>query len=126
ANLIPAKTRQAEYDAFAAWIKACAADPALKNASKPEKTPALAVKPTEVVRHARKDQMLESFEANVWAIRFRCMNCHTEGTPQNDKLKKEHGERVAWAKKDGAAATMEYLLASKLIDPAKPTDSLLL
>src|SRR5439155_2974863 len=36
ANLIPAKTRQAEYDAFAAWIKACAADPALKNASKPE------------------------------------------------------------------------------------------
>jgi hypothetical protein len=82
ANLIPAKQRQAEYDAFAAWIKACAADPALKIAPKPEKTPALATKPVEVVRHARKDRMTESFEANVWAIRFRCMNCHTEGTPE--------------------------------------------
>jgi len=61
ANLIPAKQRQAEYDAFAAWIKACAADPALKNAPKPDKAPQLAVKPAEVVRHARKDRLLESF-----------------------------------------------------------------
>src|SRR5262249_52804765 len=37
AGLIPAKQRQAEYDAFAAWIKACAADPALRNAPKPAK-----------------------------------------------------------------------------------------
>jgi len=54
------------------------------------------------------------------------MNCHTEGTPQNDKLSKEHGDRVAWFKKGGPAATMEYLLASKLIDPADPEKSLLL
>jgi hypothetical protein len=126
ANLIPAKQRQAEYDAFAAWIKACAADPALKNAPKPEKSPALALKPAEVVRHARKDRLLESFESNVWALRFRCMNCHTEGTPQNDKLRKEHGDQVAWFKKAGPAATMEYLLASKLINTASPEKSLLL
>ena len=126
AGLISAKKQKAEYEAFAAWIKACAADPALKNAPKPDKAPALAVKPVEVVRHARKDRMLESFETNVWSLRFRCMNCHTEGTPQNDKLVKENGARVAWFKKDGPEATMEYLLASKLIDTDNPEKSLLL
>jgi hypothetical protein len=126
ANLIPAERRRAESEAFAAWIAACVADPALRNAPKSEKAPTLAVKPAEVIRHARKDRLLESFESNVWSIRFRCMNCHTEGTPQNDKLRKEHGDRVAWFKKGGPAATMEYLLASKLIDPADPAKSLLL
>jgi hypothetical protein len=126
AGLIAAKKQRAEYEAFAAWIKACAADPALRNAPKPSKAPALATRPPEVVRHARKDRMLESFEKNVWSLRFRCMNCHTEGTPQNDKFVKEHGERVAWFKKGGPEATMEYLLASKLIDVEKPEKSLLL
>lgn len=121
------KNRRAEREAFVAWIAACAADPKLKESPKlDEKELAKPPKPVEVIRHGRKDQMLASFEANVWAWRFRCMNCHTEGTPQNDKLRKEHGERVAWAKKDGVAATMDYLLASKLIDPAKPEESLLL
>lgn len=124
ANLIPAKQRQAEYDAFSAWIKACAADPALKNAPKTDKT--LTTKPVEVVRHARRDQMIESFEANVWSLRFRCMNCHTEGTPQNDKLRKEHGDQVSWFKKDGPAATMDYLLGSRLINLDDPEKSLLL
>ena len=82
--------------------------------------------PDAVIRHARKDRLEVSFESNVWAYRFRCMNCHTEGTPQNDKLRQKHGDRVAWFKKAGPAATMEYLLASKLIDSADPEKSLLL
>jgi hypothetical protein len=53
------------------------------------------------------------------------MNCHTQGTPENDKLRKEHGERVAWVKGD-AAATMNYLIGSKLIDTKEPEKSLLL
>ena len=126
AGLITAKQQQAEYEAFAAWIKACAADPALRDAPKPGTAPALGVKPVEVVRHARKDRVLESFESNVWSMRFRCMNCHTEGTPQNDKLVKEHGARVAWFKKGGPEATMEYLLAGKLLDLESPEKSLLL
>jgi hypothetical protein len=126
AGLISAKKQKTEYEAFAAWIKACAADPAIKNAPKSEKAPALATKPVEVVRHGRKDQMLESFETNVWSLRFRCMNCHTEGTPQNDKLVTENGARVAWFKKGGPEATMEYLLASRLIDTENPEKSLLL
>ena len=125
AALIHAETRRAEYEAFAAWIDACCADPKLRAApanpggDKPRRSP-------EVIRHARTDRLLESFEQNVWAWRFRCMNCHIEGTPQNDKFRKEHGLRVAWMKKDGAAATMEYLIASKLIDVKEPDQSLLL
>jgi hypothetical protein len=126
AGLISAKQQKAEYDAFAAWIKACAADASLRSAPKPEKAPALSVKPVEVVRHSRKDRMLASFESNIWSMRFRCMNCHTEGSPQNDKLVKEHGQRVAWFKKGGPEATMDYLLASKLIDLKDPEKSLLL
>ena len=54
------------------------------------------------------------------------MNCHTEGTPQNDKNRKEYGDRVAWVKKAGAKATMDFLIASKLIDLKNPDKSLLL
>ncbi len=126
-NAIHAKVRKAEREAFLAWITACAADPKLMATAKlDEKERATPTRPVEVIRHARKDSMLESFEKNVWAWRFRCMNCHTEGTPQNDKYRKEHGDRVAWVKKDGPAATLEYLIATKLVDPAKPEQSLLL
>jgi hypothetical protein len=127
APAVHAANRKAEYEAFAAWIKACAADPALRDA--PTIDPAGRAKPRTdeaVIRHARTDRLLASFEQTVWALRFRCMNCHTEGTPQNDKLVKEHGARVAWVKKAGPQATMDYLLASKLIDPADPEKSLLL
>ena len=124
---IHAAKRQAEYDAFAAWIKACAADPALRDAPKLEAAElAKPAKPNEVIRHARADRLLESFERTVWALRFRCMNCHTEGTPVNDKHRKEYGERVAWVKKAGPKATMDYLIASKLIDVKDPEKSLLL
>ena len=125
-SLIPARQQKAEYEAFAVWIKACAADPNLRSTPKSEKAPALALKPVELVRHARRDRLVDSFETNIWSMRFRCMSCHTEGTPQNDKLVKEHGDRVAWFKKAGPAATMDYLLSSKLIDLNEPEKSLLL
>jgi hypothetical protein len=128
ANLIHEKTRKAEYEAFAEWIKACCNDPALRDAAQLDpKEFAKPEKPNEVIRHGRKDRVLESFEQNVWAMRFRCMSCHIEGTPENDKLVKEHGPRVAWMKKGGAAATMTYLLnETKLLDTESPEKSLLL
>lgn len=126
-SLIHAKTRQAEYEAFADWIKSCCADTKLRNAPKLDaKEQAQPSRPVEVIRHARKDRLLESFERNVWSMRFRCMSCHIEGTPQNDKYRKEHGERVAWVKKTDPEATMDYLIASKLIDVKEPEKSLLL
>jgi hypothetical protein len=127
AALIHARTRQAEYEAFAAWIEACCADPGLRKAAKlDDKERARPALPVEVIRHGRTDRLLESFERNVWAIRFRCMNCHTEGTPQNEKLRQEHGPRVAWVKQAGPQATMDYLLTSRLIDTGEPEKSLLL
>lgn len=127
ANAVSAKLRKLERDAFLAWITACADDPKLAGSEKLDpKELAKPERPVEVIWHNRKDNMLESFEKNVWSWRFRCMNCHTEGTPQNDKFKKEHGDRVAWVKKAGAAETMEYLMATKLIDIENPEKSLLL
>src|SRR5262249_29209958 len=89
AAAVHAKNRKAEREAFLAWIRACAADPSLKAAPKFAETPAKPARPNEVIRHARKDRVLASFETNVWAWRFRCMNCHTEGTPQSEKHIKE-------------------------------------
>ena len=119
--------RKREYDAFVAWLKASAADPALRNAPKLKaEEQAKPPRPNEVIRHARKDRLVESFTNNVWAMRFRCMNCHNEGTPQNDKLVKENGERVAWFKKGVPEETLDYLMQSKLIDVKQPEKSLLL
>lgn len=126
-NVVSAVLRRAEREAFVAWVAACAADPRLRAAPKAGAGErAGPARPAEVVRHARKDRVLASFEANVWAWRFRCMNCHTEGTPQNDKSRRQYGDRVAWVKKTGPAATLDYLIASQLIDPATPERSLLL
>jgi mono/diheme cytochrome c family protein len=127
AALIQQKVRRAEYEAFAEWIKRSAADPRMRALPKLEAAKvARPIRPPEVIRHARKDRLLASFENTVWAMRFRCMGCHTEGTSENKKLVEEHGERVAWFKAGGPEATLDYLRTSKLIDPEKPELSLLL
>jgi hypothetical protein len=126
-SLIHQKNRAAEFEAFAAWVKACCADRELVAAPK-LKAEELAKppRPVEVIRHARKDQLLESFTNSVWAMRFRCMSCHIEGSAENKKLVAENGERVAWFKTGGPEATLKYLMESKLIDTKEPEKSLLL
>ncbi len=78
AKLIHAKMRRAEYEAFAAWITACAGDPDLRN-SPPlnESERAAPDKPDAVIRHARKSRVVDSFARNVWSQRMRCFPCHT-------------------------------------------------
>jgi len=49
-----------------------------------------------------------------------------EGSPENAKLVAQHGPRMAWFKKDGPEAALDYLLASRLIDVKNPRKSLLL
>src|SRR5207245_1689727 len=48
--LIHQKNRAAESEAFAAWLKACAADPALRSAPK--------LKPTELARPPKPDEVI--------------------------------------------------------------------
>lgn len=127
ASLIHQKNRTAEYEAFAAWVKACCADKALVASPKlKEADLAKPARPVEVIRHARKDHLLESFTNTVWAMRFRCMNCHTEGAAKAKELAAEHGDRVVWFKAGGPEATLKYLMDSKLIDTKEPAKSLLL
>lgn len=78
AKMIHEKMRKAEYEAFASWIKACCADPQLRDLPAPSKA-ALAKpeRPNEVIRHARKSRLVDSFTRNVWSQRMRCFPCHT-------------------------------------------------
>jgi hypothetical protein len=127
ASLIHQKTREQELAAFADWVERSARDPRMRALPKqPGGNKAGPKRPLEVVRHARMDRVLESFTQNVWAMRFRCMSCHLEGTPPSQKLVAKHGKQVAWFKSAGPAATLDYLRTTKLIDVAAPEKSLLL
>ena len=127
AALVSAKVRKSEFDSFSEWIKACAADPKLREA--PKLAPAELAKPKrpdEVIRHNRIDAVLASFERNIWSQRFRCTACHAADGAENAKLVKENGEEMTWIRREGPEATMKYLLTSKLIVPKSPEKSLLL
>src|SRR5258706_8220313 len=127
AQLISDKVRKMEYDAFAEWIKASAADPKLREA--PKFAPAelgQPKRPLEVIRHARADKVAELFEKNVWSQRFRCTGCHSAESAEYAKLVKENGEEMMWIRKEGAEATMQYLLSSKMVTPKAPEQSLIL
>lgn len=127
AQLISDKVRKMEYDAFAEWIKASAADPKLREAPKLAASElAQPKRPVEVIRHARLDKVAELFEKNVWSQRFRCTACHSSESPEYSKLVKENGEEMMWIRKEGAEASMQYLLASKLVVPKAPEQSLIL
>ena len=126
AALISAKVREAELAAFADWIQASARDPKLRSAAKlPVAEVAKPSRPLEVIRYARTDRLLASFEENIWSQRFRCSGCHSPKGSENAKLVEKHGEQVSWMK-DTADATMRYLLDSENINVKQPDRSRLL
>lgn len=126
AALISAKVREAEYAAFSEWIKASSNDPKLRGAPKLESGElAKPTRPKEVIRHARTDRLLASFEENVWSQRLRCSFCHSPASKENAKLVAEHGEQVSWLR-DNPEATMRYLRDSENINVKRPERSRLL
>jgi hypothetical protein len=126
ASLISAKVREAELAAFTEWITASARDPKLRAAAKLSAADvAKPVRPLEVIRHARTDRLLASFEENIWSQRFRCNGCHSPAGKENARFVAEHGEQVAWLK-DTAEATMRYLIATENINLKQPERSRLL
>lgn len=89
ARLIHEKTRKAEYEAFAAWIRACCNDPKLRDLARLSPADlARPARPDPVIRHARKNRVVDSFVRNVWSQRMRCFPCHTphELDESNPKL----------------------------------------
>lgn len=144
---IHAKNRQAEFEAFSHWIKACCQDAELL-AAKPASDSAKAGPSltNEVIRHTRKDRVLDSFIRNVWSQRMRCFPCHTPGEldPNNPMHKKPIERHREFVKQYGARMnlfrdtplrTMRSLIASSkkrddarlpLINVDEPEKSLLI
>ncbi|MBG85295.1 MAG: hypothetical protein CMO80_00130 [Verrucomicrobiales bacterium] len=123
-KMIHAKNREAEYEAFAAWIKAGAKDPRLVSLPAPKET-AGPDKAHEIIRHARIDRVLDSFKRNVWSQRMRCFPCHTpheiDGNSQKHRLARERLKKMKHNLgnlftermdifKETPEATMEYLI----------------
>jgi hypothetical protein len=147
AKLIHTKTRQAEYDAFLAWIKACSADVRLREL--PRLTAAELArpdKPDAVIRHNRKDRLLDSFVRNVWSQRMRCFPCHTPFeldavSQQHPKARETHrqfeeqfGQRMNFFKETPEATLRQLIVSSRkpaqghlpVINVEQPAKSLLL
>ena len=122
-SLVSDIVRQQEYEAFKAWIVAAAKDPKLAAA----KTGDAKLGPSvsdEVIRHARKDQVLASFLDNVWSEVGRCAACHSPD--RNQEQVKKHGKKVNWIKLGDPQGTLDYLLTTGIIDADSPEGSLLL
>lgn len=149
AKLIHADQRNAEFEAFSNWIEACCADERLRSLPATEEL-AKPSAPDEVIRHARKSRIVDSFVRNVWSQRLRCFPCHTPNDidPENPrhqgaiKKRKEFGEKYGQEMLDRLAIfretpeqTLAHLIESSkntpsdrlpLINLEKPSDSLLL
>ena len=141
------KNRNAEYEAFSRWIEVCCNDSALMSAeltlSIPKAGPS---HPDEVIRHTRKDRVIDSFVRNIWSQRMRCFPCHTpaeldRNNPLHKKpiqrhrdFVKQYGARMNIFK-GTAEETMRSLIGSSrkqrdnrlpLINLAEPENSLLI
>ncbi|OAI54351.1 hypothetical protein AYO44_03520 [Planctomycetaceae bacterium SCGC AG-212-F19] len=127
AALIHAKVRQAEYEAFAAWIAASASDPRLRNAPKLGAVEANAEKEqfaAEIEAVAQTDKVLALFQRTIWAEGKRCSDCHMPGGKNNAKLVAKEGQKMNWIKQT-PAATMKYIIDNKLVDTKEPEKSLM-
>ncbi|TWT68679.1 hypothetical protein Pan14r_09260 [Crateriforma conspicua] len=127
ARRIHAKNRKAEYDAFSYWIVACCQDQDLLSA-RPSvgNQKAGPSHSDDLIRHTRKDRVLDSFVRNVWSQRMRCFPCHTPGeldadNPMHQKpierhrdFVKQYGARMNLFK-ETPWETMRSLVASSRI-----------
>lgn len=146
ARLIHARTRKAEYDAFAAWIKACCSDPRIRDLPPLQGvSPTKARKPDPVIEYTRKNRVVDSFARNVWSQRMRCFPCHTpneldESNPNHEKpiarhaeLEKTFGQRINIFRESPEATLRQLMVSSRsprpdrlpLINVADPAKSLL-
>lgn len=121
-SLITDKVRVEEAAAFREWIVAAVKDQQLLKA---KSTASVGPQVSdELIRHARKDRVLNSFAENVWSEVGRCAACHSPD--KNQAQVKKFGNRVSWIKPRDMQGTMQNLLDSGIIDVDAPEKSLLL
>jgi len=117
-----AKVRRAEHQAFQTWIRAAVRDPDLLAIKSDAKVGTEL--PVEVIRHMRRDRVLESFVDNVWSQIGRCINCHSP--ENNERLVKKHGDQVSWIRPNDPAATLAQCVEQFIVDTDDPEESLIL
>ena len=125
-SLVSAEVRQQEYAAFRAWIVAAVRDETLLAA---KATSSVGPKvPLAVVRHARKDRVLDSFVENVWSEINRCNHCHSPefNHAHVKRFGKEYVDGISWVVPNDPQATLDRLVEWALIDTDAPEESLLL
>ena len=118
-----AKLRAEELSAFQSWITAVAKDPKLA-AAPAHVEPIGPTLPKEVIRHARRDRVLESFVENIWIERERCAGCHSPD--KNQRLIEKHGEHISWISPEDPAGTLATIIEHELINIKDPDKSLIL
>jgi hypothetical protein len=117
-----AKVRRAEYQAFRSWILAAVNDADLLKAKSTDVSIGTEL-PGEVIRHMRKDRVLESFVENVWSEFGRCVHCHSP--EKNQKLVEKHGEQMSWIKPGDPIGTLQHCIEAGIIDGEFPDESML-
>lgn len=122
-TLVGEQARKEEHDAFRAWIRAAAADPALL-AAKIDRQPIGPTADLETIRHTRVDGVLASFIDGVWSEVGRCAGCHSPD--RNREQVEKHGEYISWIRPGDPRGTLANLLESKLVDEQHPEQSKLL
>lgn len=120
------KARKQEYEAFRAWIRAAIKDPKLAAA----KTDSDQLGPrvdVAVIRHARKDRVLASFEQNIWLEMGRCVSCHSPELNRKLIGRKNYTEEdvdaISWVVPRDPAATLAKLVETGNIDTDDPESS---
>lgn len=149
ARRIHEKLREAEYEAFAAWIVACCSDEAIRELpakDAPEKSSIGPKVPDSVIAFTRKSRLIDSFTRNVWSQRMRCFPCHTpneldSNNPQHKKPIQRHadfvekyGQRMNIFRKSPEATLEQLVVASRkqhgddypMLNLAEPKNSLIL
>ncbi|MBM3963894.1 MAG: hypothetical protein FJ308_02345 [Planctomycetes bacterium] len=116
------RLRRAELKAIGEWIRSASNDPDSLDIPLPELRDLRLDE--SLIRHARKDKVLDRFVSVIWSQLERCTNCHSP--ERNSKQVEKNGEMMSWIVPNSPAETLLLLEDRKLIDGGTPSKSLLL
>jgi len=127
-SAIRKEIREREFEAFRAWLRVAATDPKLAAASVGKDQLTLGPKlPVEVIRHSRKDRVMQAFTENIWSEMGRCVGCHSPELNRKKIGRNGHTEKsidaISWVVPRDPAATLAKLVDSGNIDLDDPEAS---
>ena len=115
------QVRKSELEAISQWVLASVQDPESLSTPLPELND---LKLDEaMIRHTRKDQVLNRFVDVVWSQFERCANCHSPD--RNAKQVEKNGQQMSWIVPNAPDETLQLLEERKLINIDQPNASFL-